>query len=43
MFNFVKAIAELAVKTYLYTLLGKIIGRYIDKRISQSAFARRTA
>lgn len=43
MFNFVKATVELAVKIWLYTLLGKFIGRLIDKRISQSAFARRTA
>ena len=42
MFNFVKAIAELAVKIWLYTFLGKLIGRYIDKRIAQRAFAMRT-
>ena len=43
MFNFVKAIAELAVKIWLYTFLGKLIGRYIDKRIAQRAFAMRTS
>ena len=42
MFNLAKAIVELAVKTYLYTLLGKLISRYIDK-FAQRAFASRTA
>lgn len=35
MFNLVKAIAELAVKIWLYTFLGKLIGRYIDKLIAR--------
>lgn len=43
MFSFIKAIAELAIKTWLYTLLGKFISRLIDKRLAQRAFARRTA
>ena len=42
MFNLVEAIAELAVKTWLYTFLGKLIGRYIDKLIAQLASAVRT-
>ena len=43
MLNFVKAVIELAVKIWLYTLLGKFIRRIIDTRIQQRAFARRTA
>ena len=43
MFNFVKAVVELAVKIWLYTLLGKFISRYIDKRVAQRAFPSRYA
>ena len=35
MFNLAEAIAELAIKTWLYTFLGKLISRYIDKLIAQ--------
>ena len=34
MFNLVKAIAELAIKTWLYTFFGKLIDRCIYKLIS---------
>ena len=43
MFNFVKAVIELAAKIGLYTFLGKIIGMYIDKRVAQRAFTSRYA